>query len=141
MGDIISKLITDVAASQVTNQRFKKQLGLKPGQKIGYMVFKTKLDNKTYYCCWAGGKLVDGEAHLTEVGTAALETLAALPVGNDDTLVMQELKLGQTPLREKVKNTLRKLPSGSKVCFFGDMSGELDGHMHKAFNVSGGTEI
>jgi len=141
MSDFKSQLISGVTASQVTNQRFKKSIGLESRQAVAYMVLRVKLDGKTYYCCWSGGSVENGDVKLTEVGRAALETLSALPVGKDDTLVMQELKLGVTPLQQKVKNALRKLPSGSKICFFGDMSGELDGHMHSAFNVIGSTEI
>jgi len=136
-----SKLITGVTASEVTNRRLGKEVSLEARQQIQYMVLKTKLDGKTYYCCWSGGELVEGDVRLTEVGRAALETLANLPVGGNQTLVMQQLKLGPTPLQDKVKATFRKLPSGSKICFFGDMSGELDGEMHKAFNVTGSVEI
>ncbi len=32
-----------------------------------------------------------------------------------------------------------KAKEGSKICFIGDMQGELDGHMHKAFNITKGT--
>ncbi len=141
MVDFKSQLITGVTASEVTNQRFKKQIGLSSQQQPMYVVLRVKLDGKTYYCCWSGGCVEDGDVKLTEVGQAALETLAALPVGSNETLVMQQLKLGPTPLQQKVKNSLRKLPSGAKVCFFGDMAGELDGHMHQAFNVVGTVDI
>ena len=72
----------------------------------------------------------DGEVMLTQVGQAALESLTSLHVGKNEIFVMLELKLGLTPLRDKVKDTLRKLASGSLICFFGDMADELDGHMH-----------
>jgi hypothetical protein len=138
---IQSKMITGVSASEITNRRLTNKTGLQPGQKLAYMVMKVKLDHKTYYCCLSGGELKDGAAHFTEIGKAALETLLALPVGNDDELVMQEVKLGVTPLDQKVKQTLRKLPSGSKICFFGDMAGALDGVLFDVFNVSGTTEV
>lgn len=141
MGQLESKLITGVTASDVTNRRLGKEIGLQARQQLAYMVFETKLDGKTYYCCWSGGALIDGDVHLTQVGRAAMETLDGLPVGDNNTLVMQQLKIGATPLRDKVEATLRRFPSGSKVCFFGDMSGELDGEMHAAFNVTGSVEI
>jgi hypothetical protein len=136
-----SKMITGVSASELTNRRITNRAGFYPGQRLAYMVMKVRLDSKTYYCCLSGGKLENGEASLTEVGLAALETLLALPVGNDSEIVMQEVKLGATPLSQKVKQTLRKLPSGSKVCFFGDMSRELDGVLLDVFNVSGTTDV
>ncbi len=139
--DIQSKMITGVSASEITNRRITSDIGLQPGQKVTYTVMKVKLDHKTYYCCLSGGKFENGEALLTEIGRAALETLLALPVGIDTSVVMQEVKIGSTPLSQKVKQTLRKLPSGSKICFFGDMAGELDGVLIDAFNVSGTTEV
>jgi hypothetical protein len=141
MSDIKSKLISGVSASEITNRRFQKQAGIAPGTKIAYMVLKVKLDSKTYYCCLSGGKLDSGEVLLTDVGRAALETLLGLPVGNDEDIVFQEVEIGETPLDIKVKATLRKLRSGSKVCFVGDMAGELDGKLFNVFNVSGSTEV
>jgi len=141
--NIRSKLITGISASDSTNQQvaFENNKKLQPGQKINYTVLVTTLDKKQYYCCLAGGVMEDSGVKLTRVGKAAVEVLMALPVGDSERLVMQELKLGPTPLKKKVKKVLRKLPPESKICFFGDMSGELDGHIHKALNFSGQVEI
>jgi hypothetical protein len=68
-----------------------------------------------------------------------MQALANLPMGNNDTIVLQELTLGPTPLREKVKATLKRSPLNVKICFFADMQGELDGHIHHAFNAGHGT--
>ena len=68
-----------------------------------------------------------------------MEALTNLPMGNSETFIFQELKLGPTPLRDKIKATLRRAPANAKICFFGDMQGELDGRLHQAFNVVKGS--
>lgn len=141
MGNIKSKLIIDISASELTNRRIYNDTGIGSGREARYMVLKVSLDNKTYYCCLSGGRLENGEVLLTTVGSAAFETLMAIPVGKSDQVVMKEVKIGSTPLDQKVKTVLRKLPSGSKVCFFGDMEGELDGCFFDVFNVSGTVEV
>ncbi|AZP69364.1 hypothetical protein EJJ20_00435 [Pseudomonas poae] len=75
---------------------------------------------------------------MTLVGQAAVEALSNLPQGRNDSLIFQELKLGSTPLRNKVKATLKRAPANSKICFIGDMQGELDGHLAQVFNLQKG---
>ena len=137
MPAIKSKLITGVVGNEVRNQKFRNELGLSYGQQIAYMVMETKVDGAVYYCCWSGGSIEGDDVRLTEVGRAALEVLMALPAGDAESLHMQQLKLGKTPLKKKVIQMLKEKPKGSKVGFVGDMAGELDGHMHEAFNVIG----
>ncbi|HBX6194799.1 TPA: hypothetical protein MI617_28345 [Klebsiella pneumoniae] len=47
-------------------------------------------------------------------------------------------KLGETPLRNKIKATLKEARPNSKICFIGDMQGELDGHITQALNLQEG---
>jgi hypothetical protein len=102
-------------------------MGIPSEKSINLMVFEVEYDRKKYYCC-GPGEIRNGQPHMTLIGQAAVEALANRPLGNNDTLIFQELKLGPTPLRNKVKAALNRAPSNSKICFFGDMSGELDGH-------------
>jgi hypothetical protein len=134
-----SKLIQGTKPEAETLKKIQEHMGVPAGVSINLMVFEVEYDRKKYYCCWSGGALQDGQPHLTLIGQAAMEALANLPMGSNDTFVLQELALGSTPLRDKVKATLKRTPSNAKICFFGDMSGELDGHMHHAFNVGQGT--
>lgn len=141
MPSIKSKLITDVIGNEVRNQKFRKEIGISYGCKISYMVMETKIDDRVYYCCWSGGSIENGDAKLTEVGQAALETLVALPIGKNDTLFFQEIKLSKTALKKKIINMLSTKPRNSKVCFVGDLAGELDGHMVEAFNLDGSKDL
>ncbi|GAB0084363.1 hypothetical protein I4I80_02730 [Pseudomonas syringae pv. tomato] len=138
MPTLKSTLITGSKPEASTLLRVQEQMGLKPGQSMQFMVYEVEFDRKKYYCCWSGGEIIGGETHLTLVGQAAMEALANLPLGNNDALIVQELKLGPTPLRNKIKAAFKRAPGNSKICFVGDMQGELDGHMHAAFNIQAG---
>lgn len=139
MSILKSKLIQGTKPEAETMKKIQEQMGVPPGVSINLMVFEVEYNRKKYYCCWSGGELKNGKAYLTLIGQAAMEALTNLPMGNHETLIFQELALGPTPLKNKVKAVLKRAPSNSKICFFGDMAGELDGHMHQAFNVGQGT--
>jgi hypothetical protein len=134
MPDIKSTLIIGAKPSDKTLLKAQKALGLAPDQAMEFMVFEVEYDHDTYYCCWSGGYMENGEPFMTPAGQAAFEALANLPFGQKR-LIIQELKLGETPLQDKIKMTLTRANAGDKICFFGDMAGELDGHMSPAFNL------
>jgi hypothetical protein len=99
-------------------------------------------------CCWAGGKLdKNDEIDMSLVGRAAVDALMRLPACMDDRLadkgrlVIRELRLGRTPLREKVINAVLEAEPGDRICFIGDLAGELDGQMAPAFNIMDGEPI
>jgi hypothetical protein len=105
---------------------------------IGFCVFETTVGHKTLRCCWSGG-IIDRatrEASLTLVGQGAMEALFSVG-GSSKNLIFAELKLGKTPLQEKVKNIILMAPDDSLIVFVGDLAKELDGHMGKAFNCTG----
>jgi hypothetical protein len=104
-----------------------------PPAHLQFMVFKTILRDgitkKKVYCCLSGGELNAGDLKLTPTGKAALAMLMLIPAPLKHKIIFQELRIGRTPLSTKVKQTIQSAPAGSKICFFGDMSGELDGKM------------
>lgn len=119
--------------------------GMSSQTEVNLMVFEVQIDKQVRYCCWSGGTMHDDqfqnvtEPRVTPVGQAALEALAGLPFADPQgALVMNELRIGATPLREKVLKAFRRTADTRElICFIGDIAGELDGHMHKAFNMNG----
>ncbi|MFT8231310.1 hypothetical protein ACLNBI_07015 [Pseudomonas guariconensis] len=140
MPTIKTTLLGGAKPDASTLLKIQEEMGARPGQHMNFMVFEVDYDRKKYYCCWSGGELRNGQPHMTLIGQAAAESLANLPLGNNDVLIVQELKLGETPLRNKIKATLKRAPANSKICFIGDMQGELDGHLPQAFNLQPGTK-
>lgn len=132
-------MIEGTKPEAATLLELQKKMGIPADTSINLMVFETSFKDKKVYTCWSGGAIEDGEPKFTLVGRAALEALVNLPLGNNDKLVFQELKLGPTPLRDKVRAAIMRAEPNMKICFIGDMQGELDGEMHKAFNLVSGT--
>lgn len=137
-----SKLIFGVKPSAKALDEIRKLMPADAqGTPAGFMVFETEYNGEKYYCCLSGGKLQNGDILLTTVGRAACEALMNLPMGNDDKFIFQEVKMGKTPLREKVEETFSRCSPGTKICFVGDMQGELDGQMTPLFNLDGMIDI
>lgn len=130
-----SKLIQGTKPEASTLAEVQEMMRIPKDRQIALMVFETKFKDKTIYCCLSGGVLRDGQPSLTLVGRAALEALINLPMGDSQPLIIQELKVGPTPVSDKVRAAVMKAPTGAKLCFVGDMQGELDGVAFKALNV------
>lgn len=132
---IISRIISSATPSQGTLDRVRTLVHVPANKNLTFMVFETTLDDKTVYACLAGGRVQKGQIHLTPIGMAALEALMSVPAGNDDDLIFHEIRLDKTPLNEKIEQTIHRVNSGAKVCFIGDMQGELDGIIGRALNI------
>ncbi|EJE8549586.1 hypothetical protein M5238_004359 [Vibrio vulnificus] len=130
-----SKFIKGSSPSASTLQQVRATMNLPKDSDIQFSVFEVNYQNKKYFCCWSGGALTNGEPQLTLTGLAALESLMNHKPELNGKIHFQELRLGQTPIKSKVKKVLKKLPAQSKICFIGDMERELDGHMTSAFNL------
>jgi hypothetical protein len=128
-----SRLIEATASPEI--EANLSQLNEIPGNcNLRFMVFETTCHGKTINICLSGGRMVDGEPELTLIGSAAFEALIRLP-GDCKAMVFKEIKIGKTPLREKVEQTIMEAPEGARICFFGDMSGELDGVLLDSLNM------
>lgn len=135
MPTIKSKYIPTAQPSEETKSELLKQIGAPEGIDIQLMVFEVDFDQKKLYVCLSGGDIKDGEPHFTLTGRAAFEALSNLN-HSKKTLTFQHVVIGETPLENKVKATLKKAPANSSICFIGDMQGELDGVLYKIFNVT-----
>jgi hypothetical protein len=105
-------------------------------KEIYVYIYRAVLGEKTFHVCWAGGEFIDEgrDVVLTPIGRVHYEALMLYP-GAYPEKVLAELKLSDLELRLQITYILNRLPNLSRVCFFGDVSGELDGKLFKAFNV------
>lgn len=145
-----STFILGAAPTPQTGAMLRSANGLPPDAELSMQVFEVEIDNTIRYCCWSGGDLISDPAsiggimpHLTPVGAAACEALLRLPYlyGPDGkflyTLVFHGVKLGKTPLRDKIMAAFRMTADVQAViCFVGDLAGELDGKMDEALNIN-----
>lgn len=128
---------------EVSSRRFTNKMSLvNSGNRIKVFLLKTTVNDNFYYVGMAGGtvEVENDDANLTEIGRYVLMALITLNTGTEN-VVLQEIK-GTSDIRKKVINYLLKHPSGTKVCFVGDMSGELDGVLiNEGLNLQKGTVI
>lgn len=142
---LVSTFILGARPRPETEALIRSQRNLTDDVEINLCVFEVIADGRVRYCCWSGGEMHrdnKGMPHLTPTGEAALEALTLLPCLQDadgkfdKTLVFHELRLGKTPLKDKVLGGFRLTADASAViCFVGDLVEELNGHMHEAFNL------
>lgn len=141
---IISSLIVGPKCSPSTESMIR---GLNPGKgddaDIGFTVFKTTVTDpesgsqRSIFCCWSGGRITpDKQPELTPVGHGAVEALVSM-LPKFEGLIFAELRMGKTPLQDKVIARILDAPPDTRICFVGDLAGELDGQMSLAFNITG----
>jgi hypothetical protein len=139
---IVSRLIIGARCSEAT----ARALGPPPeGAVHSFCVFQTTASRgdrvRRVLCCWSGGRIA-ADPEFTPVGLAAFEALMRLPSCMDDhpavppIPVIQQLIVGRTPLRDKIIDAVLEAPPGARLCFLGDLAGELDGLMSPAFNFA-----
>ena len=135
MPTIKSKLIPGALPSEETKAELLKAINAPADANIQLMVLEVDYDRKKLYVCLSGGDVIDGEPSFTLTGKAAFEALCNVQTINE-TLTIQHVVIGETPLKNKVKSTLKNAPANSSICFVGDMQGELDGVLSAIFNIS-----
>lgn len=147
-GMIVSRMIIDATCGPEMLALLRQaNPGLEADRQVVLCVFQTTVSRGArtarVLCCLSGGRFApNGQPELTMVGQAALDALMRLPACMDDrlaekgTLAFQELRIGPTPLRDKVIDALLEAPPGARYCFFGDLAGELNGKTFETFNVT-----
>lgn len=159
MADTIeARLIIGVTCDPMTEMAVRaiQKVSEQQATQISFHVFQVKVNGVTRYCCFAGGQrsgpppeggdfrqltsdTAEGWPLLTLIGQAALEALANVPVPSDS-LVFAEIRKGKTPIRTKMIEIFKR-SGNAKVCFFGDLAGELDGLMSKSINLQGMIDV
>jgi hypothetical protein len=149
-GMIVSRLIINVPCNPELVRKLP-QRGRRKGSPV-FCVFETTASRgdraARVLCCWSGGR-VDTEKGpvFTPIGACAFDALMRLPLcmGEHPALdvvpVIREIRMGRTPLRDKVIDAILEAPPGARLCFLGDLAGELDGQMNLAFNILDGEPI
>lgn len=141
MTDINAKLIIGSDPDAETLAEFKKHMNPDPDALLGFSVFELEYKGRIFYCCWSGGKMTPEGPMLTLIGQAALESLRNLPMGDNSVLIIQEMRLGVTPLKDKIIALLEKTKENSKICLLGDLEGELSGQIGNVFTPVGIIEL
>lgn len=103
--------------------------------RFASMVFDTIYLGRAFRVGLAIGRVDAGEAYLSGIGRAALETLTALQTSESPsaTVVIKEIR-GATRAREQVLRALRQAPEGAAVFFVCDKD-QTNATALKALNI------
>jgi hypothetical protein len=132
---INSELLTNVTASQETNKQILDMLELDHEGDIQFHVYHTQVDDKEVYCCLSGGVVENNEIVFTPIGLGAFEALSHVEVEQDN-YYAEELKVENGSIQEQIEAVFNKVPADSKVCFIGDMTGELKSSISEIFPLA-----
>ena len=131
---VISEMIKSEVSDQ-TNQQVFDAIGYDVDGHVQYMLFKTRVgQEKEVYCCWSGGSVEDNVIEFTPIGKAAFEALLNTDQSDDIQLYAEKLS-DRRSLKKQVERTLNKVPNNARVCFVGDVAGELKEELPVAFGV------
>jgi hypothetical protein len=131
-----------VESSEDTTGSFLQDFG-NDGKKM-FPIYRTYHKDKIQYICRSGGKIVNGDAHFTDIGIHTYHALNSISVEGleKDICHIQELKLGgKVSLIGKIKNKLESTPESIRICFIGDMAYELDSDINECFEIIGKSEL
>lgn len=132
------KIISEMVRSEVsedTNKMVFESIGYDIDGHVQYMLFKTQVDkDKEVYCCWSGGNVSDNVIEFTAIGKAAFEALLNTDQSDDIQLYAEHLQSPET-MAQQVARTLKKVPNKARICFVGDVAGQLKDELPKAFGV------
>lgn len=135
---ITSELIANTATKECTSAVLET-IGAEPPKEgeVSYMVFETQFEDKQFYCCWAGGLVVDKEIQLTAIGVGAIEALSRVDASTREGIELFMLT-SQTKeeLIAEVLQAFKKVENKSRICFVGDISGQLRTWLPEVFNVT-----
>ena len=127
-----SQMLTDVFASDETNQLVCDSLGIQVSGALHFMVFRTDIGDQSFHCALAGGTVEDDEVVLTPVGTGAYESLESID-GNEIELYV--LPTEEAAIREEIPALLATHKNGDRLCFISEQLVERRPMLNEVFNL------
>ncbi len=127
-------LLSDVTANQDTNQAILEMLDINENHELQYHVYEVAFGDKQIFCCLSGGVIENNEIQFTPVGLAAFEALTNVKKENECEYFADFIDTAAN-ISEQIETVFNRVPSGSKVCFIGDITGELKSELSKYFTM------
>lgn len=129
------ELMNDVTANQDTNQAILDMLEIDENHELRYHIYQVVFEGKTIHCCLSGGVIENNEIQFTAVGLAAFEALTNIESENKDIEYYAEVIEPGSDLCEQLESVFAKVPNGARVCFLGDITGELKAELGNYFTL------
>ena len=127
-------LLNDVTANQDTNAAILKMLEVDENHALQYHVYEVAYGTKQIFCCLSGGHIENNEIQFTAVGLAAFEALTNVERGEEPTYYAEHIDTS-ADVAEQIESVFDSVPSGARICFVGDITGELKDQLSKYFTL------
>ena len=127
--------IIQVTKAGTIGHTIKKSISKHLPLQFLVMVMQTIVEGKIYYCCLADGKFINGKPKFSPMGLSSYRALSMLNTSGPLQPECWLLQLGNGSIRDAIISVLTRYPENSKICFVGDIGGELDGLLLDAFNI------
>ncbi|GAB2995642.1 hypothetical protein [Psychrosphaera aestuarii] len=127
-------LLSDVTANKDTNQAILELLDINESHDLQYHVYEIAFGDKQIFCCLSGGSIENGVIEFTPVGLAAFEALTNVKEISDTEYFADYISTEEN-IAEQIETVFSRVPNGAKVCFVGDITGELKEELSKYFTM------
>lgn len=128
-------LLTDVTANADTNQAILTMLEMDEQHELQYHVYHIQYEGKNIYCCLSGGVIENNEIQFTAVGLAAFEAMTNIQTETEAVYYAEQISQDEGELSDQIEQVFQKVPDGSRVCFVGDITGEMRDELEKYFTL------
>ncbi|GAA0290904.1 hypothetical protein [Psychrosphaera haliotis] len=127
-------LLSDVTANKETNQAILEMLDINEAHDLQYHVYEVAFGDKQIFCCLSGGVIENNEIQFTPVGLAAFEALTNIKEMPEAEYFADFINTEKN-IAEQIETVFARVPNGAKVCFVGDITGELKEELSKFFTM------
>jgi len=128
-------LVTNVTANQDTNAAILEMLELAQDQVVQYHVYEVVYNDKRIYCCLSGGVIENNEIQFTPVGLGAFEAMTNISTEQAPEYFAEQILVQDGDVASQVEDVFGRVPNDARVCFVGDINGELKNELGKYFTL------
>lgn len=128
-------LLQDVTANEETNKAILEMLEMDERHSVQYHVYEVAYKEKQIFCCLSGGLIENNEIQFTAVGLAAFEALTNIGNSMEAEYFAEQISIDSADLAAQICEVFDRVPSGARVCFIGDITGELKHELAKYFTL------
>jgi len=128
-------LVTNVTANQDTNAAILDILELEQGQEVQYHVYEVAYKEKRIFCCLSGGVIENNEIQFTPVGLGAFEAMTNITAEQEPEYFAEHIVVEGGNLSAQIEEVFERVPNDARVCFVGDINGELKDELGRYFTL------
>ena len=104
-------------------------------QVVQYHVYEVVYKQKRIYCCLSGGVIENNEIQFTAVGLGAFEAMTNISTDQSPEYYAEPIETQSGDISAQIEEVFERVPNDARVCFVGDINGELKHELGKYFTL------